>query len=1332
MRSRSIPTIISLFTLLASLFGSAIFTTPVYASVGNNITVNSNLDTVAEDGLCTLREAITSANLGTASGVTAGECAAAASPVTITFAGNYTITLASSLPSPEINDLSIIGNGAANTLIQANAAPNTATYRIIRLWYTGTLTLDSLTLRNGVCPTTCGGYGGAVDLVNSSTLNVLNSTISSNSAASGGGAIFVGTNATLKVEDSTLTGNTVTDEYSEGGAIHAQGTVTVINSTLSSNSAAGQGGGLYQSIKTASITDSLFSGNHSGEGGGGGVHNRSAIVMVTNSSFTNNTATGTTHAHGGGIQNGGTGTLTVTGSSFSGNSALTASVSDGGGISSNYYQGIATVTNSSFSGNSSDYGGGLYNEGALTVTNSTLSGNSATSAGGGIEAYRATSTTTLNNTIVANSTSGGDCATNTTTITADSRNLDSDGTCGDATQQTITEIGLGSYQNNGGTTSTFAITSASSAYDAGDNATCATTDQRGLVRPQGIACDIGAFEVDQAPKVTSVTSSTADGAYKAAQVIAVTVNFTEIVNKTGTPQLTLETGTTDRTVDYTGGTGTSALTFNYTVQAGDTSSDLDYLYTTALSLNSGTIKDATDNAAVLTLPTPGDLGSLGANKVIVIDTTPPTVGIDVADTALLAGETSQVTITFSEAVSGFGNAELTVANGSLTTVSSADGGVTWTATLTPTANLIDATNVITVSNTGFRDTAGNTGTGTTDSNNYAINTVRPTAGIVVADTSLLAGETSLVTFTFSEAVIGFTNADLTIPNGSLSTVINEDGGGIAWIATLTPTNEIMDSTNVITLDNSAFTNVAGSAGTGTTDSNNYAIDTVLPTVGIVVADTSLLAGETSLVTFTFSEAVIGFSNGDLTVPNGSLSTVGSLDGDVTWTATLTPNADITNTTNTITLDNSGVSNATGNAGTGTTNSNNYAIDTVLPDLISFTLEAPAASLTNADTLVFLVTFGEAVSGVDTGDFMVNARSSATISDVSQLTGSTYTVTFSGGDLTSFNGTVGLDLVASPTINDLVGNPLPAGEPSTDETFTMDNRAPRIVSITRVDPNPTSFQSVSFLVTFSEDITGVDEADFNLVQSGAVTGSSVIFVSGSGKSWVVSISTGNGNGSIGLSIPILATISDNAENLLAGLPYIRGQKYWTNKKIVFRSTAHEDGWVLESAENSNTGGRMNSSSRTLFLGDNNRDRQFIAILSFDTAFLPNTAVITGVTLKLKLRDVVGTDPFDTLGNLLVDVNTGVFSGNQVLEIGDLQALASQDSVGGIPNSPVNGWYNRSWGKGIVDYINKDGLTQLRLHFVKGDNDNNNTDYFKFFSGDANTPAQPQLIIEYYIP
>ena len=115
--------------------------------------------------------------------------------------------------------------------------------------------------------------------------------------------------------------------------------------------------------------------------------------------------------------------------------------------------------------------------------------------------------------------------------------------------------------------------------------------------------------------MSGVSSTTANGSYPAGTVIPVTVTFSEPVNVTGTPQLTLSTGSPATTaVNYTSGTGTSVLTFNYTVAAGNTSADLDYAATGSLTLNGGTIKDPATNNAVLTLASPGTAGSLAQQE----------------------------------------------------------------------------------------------------------------------------------------------------------------------------------------------------------------------------------------------------------------------------------------------------------------------------------------------------------------------------------------------------------------------------------------------------------------------------------------------------------------------------------------------------------------------------------------------------------------------------------------------------------------------------------------------------------------------------------------------
>ena len=111
-----------------------------------------------------------------------------------------------------------------------------------------------------------------------------------------------------------------------------------------------------------------------------------------------------------------------------------------------------------------------------------------------------------------------------------------------------------------------------------------------------------------------MTSTIDDGTYRVGQSIGITVTFNEAVSVTGTPRLTLETGSTDALANYFGGSGTTVLTFNYVISEGELSSDLDYVSTDALNLNGGTINNSVGNAATLTLPVPGQELSLELQK----------------------------------------------------------------------------------------------------------------------------------------------------------------------------------------------------------------------------------------------------------------------------------------------------------------------------------------------------------------------------------------------------------------------------------------------------------------------------------------------------------------------------------------------------------------------------------------------------------------------------------------------------------------------------------------------------------------------------------------------
>ena len=201
--------------------------------------------------------------------------------------------------------------------------------------------------------------------------------------------------------------------------------------------------------------------------------------------------------------------------------------------------------------------------------------------------------------------------------------------------------------------------------------------------------------------------------------------------------------------------------------------------------------------------------------------------------------------------------------------------------------------------------------------------------------------------------------------------------------------------------------------------------------------------------------------------------------------------------------------------------------------------------------------------------------------------------------------------------------------------------------------------------------------------------------------------------------------------------LQDQFTWTvildAKTLTMQSTAAYDGWILESTENSGAGGTLNTTATTFNLGDETADRQYRSILSFNTATLPNTAVITNVTLKIRKQGQVGTNPFAILGGLKVDIRKPYFGTTVGLVVSDFKATPGKSAVGTFKSTPVSSWYSAVIGSTGFPYINKTGTTQFRLSFAKDDNDDMGADYMSFFSGNYTTvSARPTLIITYYVP
>jgi hypothetical protein len=192
-------------------------------------------------------------------------------------------------------------------------------------------------------------------------------------------------------------------------------------------------------------------------------------------------------------------------------------------------------------------------------------------------------------------------------------------------------------------------------------------------------------------------------------------------------------------------------------------------------------------------------------------------------------------------------------------------------------------------------------------------------------------------------------------------------------------------------------------------------------------------------------------------------------------------------------------------------------------------------------------------------------------------------------------------------------------------------------------------------------------------------------------------------------------------------------YGGSSEMSFRSVGAFDGWVLEREEESEKGSRtLDSTATTARLGDDALDRQYRSILSFDTSTLPDDAVITAVTLRIKRQGVTGTNPFTTHGVLIVDQKSGFYHEIQALERFDFHAAGSRGNVGRFVKTPDVGWYRAPLRGASYSLINVTGSTQFRLRFELDDNDDLSADYLSFYTGNAAEADRPELIVTYYVP
>ena len=430
--------------------------------------------------------------------------------VTLTSGCTYTLTAINNTTDSGGVGLPVIKGkvkiqGSGATIARSTAA-GTPVFRIFDVATTGSLTLNAVTISNGLA----------------------------NNGTSGGGGIY--NHGTLTVTGSTFTGNAAPSTTgTSGGAINNSGTLNLSTSSFSGNTAQ-EGGGVFNQ-KTATIATSTFTSNTATVFGGGALLNAAGTMTVTRDTFTGNTGPG-----GGAIDN--DTTLSISDSTFNGNTGGT----NGGGAIDNF--GTTTVTQSTFSGNSSPFGANILNYTGFTLK----IGMSivANGQGGGPNCGGAQPVIDTGYNIDTGTSCGFSTASHSLNNT--SPNLGPLANNGGSTQTMALPAG----------------SPAVDPIPASTSGCTGTTDQRGTTRPQGTGCDIGAYELVQTGsgtpsvptglKVTGTTSSSVSLSWNASTggPTGYTVyRAGQAIGTTGGPNATT----------YTDLTASPSTTYSYTVDA---------------------------------------------------------------------------------------------------------------------------------------------------------------------------------------------------------------------------------------------------------------------------------------------------------------------------------------------------------------------------------------------------------------------------------------------------------------------------------------------------------------------------------------------------------------------------------------------------------------------------------------------------------------------------------------------------------------------------------------------------------------------------------------------
>jgi gliding motility-associated-like protein len=673
------------------------------------------------------------------------------------------------------------------------------------------------------------------------------------------------------------------------------------------------------------------------------------------------------------------------------------------------------------------------------------------------------------------------------------------------------------YATNSSLTSPITITGSPATVNEGVGLTAVTGSLTGLdpstayyfrtVGVNAVGATAGAvLSLTTAPVVSSVNATTANGFYKAGEIITITVAFSSAVTVTGTPALALNSG---GTASYASGSSTSILNFQYTIGATQNSSDLDYANTSALTLSGGTIRDAYSNNALLVLPTAGGASSLGGQKNIVVDTEVPlvnTVAIvsNNANTSL-AKPGDLITLTFA--------ANETVAIPSVTIAGSAaavtnTGGNNWSAAYTLTNTAPAGTISFTIA---FTDLAANAGTAVTATNNASsvlFDKTAPTLNpvTVVSNNTNTAraktGDIITLLFTSDETI----SAPAVTIAGNAAVVTNT--GGSNWSAMYTMAAGDAPGAVPFSISFSDVTGNTGTAVTATTNSSSVNFDKTMPTLNPVAiasnnANTSRAkTGNVVTVSFSSDEAIAAPA---VTIA-GNTAVVTNTGGN-NWTATYTMTAGDASGNIPFSIVFSDVTGNPGNTVSASTNAGSVNFDKTAPNLAAITIASNNANTARAKA-------GDVIS--------VNFDSDETIAiPAVTIAGNTAAVTNTGGNnwsatYTMAAGDASGNVPFSIVFSDVTGNPgTTVTVTGNASTVNFDKTAPGLVSVTIASGNSnTARAKTGDVVTVS---FGADEA----IATPAVTiaGNTAAVTNTGGNNWsaTYTMTAGDASGNVPFSI-----------------------------------------------------------------------------------------------------------------------------------------------------------------------------------------------------------------------